>query len=173
MGSILGSYSWEFVASEGGLEIGIAFGNYYRRCCESSFKAKYPEDALALNATLLIRDSPSPLQLECFGEGFFDLMRDAFKQRVPTNDVADERKLIRDWLDGLVDDDWKREVTLGRLENVAVTKKLLPLKRYLIQAVSEFERVQKNSYSEADGIASFVMPLLRKFYHKPDEARLA
>ncbi|KAF9901148.1 hypothetical protein BX616_002366 [Lobosporangium transversale] len=173
MSAILGSHGWTFVAAEDGLDIGAMFGNYYRKCANSVFKASYPEDALALNATLLIREDPTPLQLECFGEEFFERLKNRFKNRIPTIEISNERTLIRNWMDNLVDNEWDSDITLNHLENSKVTVKLCPLKRYLVYALSEFEHFQKPSYSEADGISSFLMPLLRKFYHVQGSARLA
>ncbi|KAI7824828.1 hypothetical protein BC939DRAFT_135758 [Gamsiella multidivaricata] len=99
MGKVLGTADWPFIATEDDLDIGTKFTEYYRRCSESTFKAKYPHDALALNATLLVTESPSPLQEQCFGLEFFNTMRNKMKSKVPDVDVKNERILIREWTD--------------------------------------------------------------------------
>ncbi|KAG0263817.1 hypothetical protein BG011_008017 [Mortierella polycephala] len=172
MGSVVNTATWLFDAMEGDLDVGTKFSEYYKKCSESTFKAKYPHDALALNATMLLTESPSPLQVQCFGMEFLDVLMKKLKSRVPVADVKDERILIREWTDHLIDHG-DREATLSSLEDIKVEFNLKPLKRYLTYAVSEFQQEQETNYREADGVAAFVLPLLRKFFHAPDGARLA
>ncbi|KAG0301053.1 hypothetical protein BGZ98_008661 [Dissophora globulifera] len=172
MGSVIKTVDEVFVATEDELEVGSKFTAYYMKCRESTFKAKYPQDALALNATLLLTGSPTPLQEECFGIEFLKTLQSKMKSRLASVDAKQERSLIREWADCLIDSEWNREQVLKNLEDEEVSPDLKPLKRYLIHAVSEFERVQSNDYREADGVAAFVLPLLRKFFHVPGMARL-
>ncbi|KAF9545208.1 hypothetical protein EC957_011187 [Mortierella hygrophila] len=115
MGVLLGKHEFEFTATVEGIDVGMLFQDYYRRCSLDSFKAATPQDALALNGTLVLSPKPTAIQDLVFGAAYETIRAEALSL-VPKADVTKERACIRRWRDAYEDSDQDREKVLDLLE---------------------------------------------------------
>ncbi|KAG0372546.1 hypothetical protein BGX24_000119 [Mortierella sp. AD032] len=170
MGVLLGEHEFEFTATIEGIDVGTLFQDYYRRCSLDSFKAATPQDALALNGTLVLSSKPTALQDLAFGAAYKVIRAEALSA-VPKVDITKERTCIRRWRDAYEDSDKDREKVLDLLES-SNQDSAKQLHRYMVRAFAELGAHQDPTYSEAHGIASYLIPLLRIFFHHPDRAHI-
>ncbi|KAG9062467.1 hypothetical protein KI688_005382 [Linnemannia hyalina] len=152
MGVLLGRHEFEFTATVEGVDVGMLFQDYYRRCSLDSFKAATPQDALALNGTLVLSPKPTAIQDLVFGAAYETIRAEALSL-VPKADVTKERACIRRWRDAYEDSDQDREKVLDLLE-ASNQESAKQLHRYMVRAFAELGTHQDPLYSEAHGIAT-------------------
>ncbi|KAF8941875.1 hypothetical protein BGZ47_007077 [Haplosporangium gracile] len=170
MGVLLGEHEFEFNATVEGIDVGMLFQDYYRRCSLDSFKATTSQDALSLNGTLVLSPKPTAIQDLVFGAAYETIRAEALSF-VPKIDVTKERTCIRRWRDAYEDSDQDREKVLDLLE-ASNQDSAKQLHRYMVRVFAELGAHQEPLYSEAHGIASYLLPLLRIFFHRPDRAHI-
>ncbi|ORY93660.1 hypothetical protein BCR41DRAFT_390954, partial [Lobosporangium transversale] len=189
MGELLGVKQEHIFSCEmEDLDIGALFTQYFRTCCLESFKRSYPEDALALSATLLIKkDFRSPRLLKAFGSQRLTSLRDTLlKTVVPVLNAAlleKQQALVSKWVGwvGLVSENRdenlvKRMDVLDRLHsdwNEAKDLDLTAIFIYIMTSIQGLFASQALDFLEADGIASFVRNLLVAFLHEVDLVRFS
>ncbi|KAF9402998.1 hypothetical protein BGZ94_004755 [Podila epigama] len=153
-----------------------------------TFRHAYPEDALALSATLLIKkNSRSPQLNKAFGVQRLTSLRESLLQLiVPALDatVLDKQTaLISKWVGwiGMVsesrrENSVKRKRVLERLQGdwaVANDLDLTALHTYFMMSIQGLFASQPLDFQEADGIASFIRNLLVTFLHEVDLVRFS
>ncbi|KAF9129089.1 hypothetical protein BGX30_014072 [Mortierella sp. GBA39] len=95
MGVLLGKHEFEFTATVEGIDVGMLFQDYYRRCSLDSFKAATPQDALALNGTLVLSPKPTAIQDFVFGAAYETIRAEALSF-VPKADAYEDSNQDRE-----------------------------------------------------------------------------
>ncbi|KAF9181104.1 hypothetical protein BGZ51_005678 [Haplosporangium sp. Z 767] len=170
------------------IDVGAHFTEYFKDCCLESYKHTYPEDALALSATLLIKKNlRSPRLLKAFGSQRLTALRETlFNSIVPTLDstlLDKQQALISKWVG------WVGFVSGNRKENSAKRMKILDqlhcdwkeakdldlaaMHTYFVMCVQELSASQPLDFQEADGIASFIRNLLAVLLQEVDLVRFS
>ncbi|CAO3566509.1 unnamed protein product [Mortierella alpina] len=168
--------------------VGAHFTQYFNGCFLESYKHLYPEDALALSATLLIKkNSRSPRLNKAFGVQRLTALRESLlKSIVPTLDATlldKQQALISKWVGwiGLVSENRrensiKRNHILDRLHSdwsAAKDLNLAELHTYFLLCVQGLSATQPLDFQEVDGIASFIQNLLAAVLQEVDLVRFS
>ncbi|KAF9430718.1 hypothetical protein BGZ76_000732 [Entomortierella beljakovae] len=189
MGKLLGvKHESVFSCVLENFDMGAHFTQYFKACCLESFKHVYPEDALVLSATLLIkRDFRSPRLLKAFGGQRLTSLRDTLlKTVIPVLNATileKQQALMSRWVG------WVGIVSENRNENLAKRMNILDrlhsdwgeakdldltaLFTYIMTCIQELSASQPLDFLEADGIASFVRNLLSAFLQEVDLVRFS
>ncbi|KAI1318843.1 hypothetical protein EDD11_005689 [Mortierella claussenii] len=189
MGEILGvAQGHVFSCVLEDVDVGAHFTQYFNDCYLESYKHAYPEDALALSATLLIKkNSRSPRLHKAFGVQQLTALRESLLQSIiPTLDATlldKQQALISKWVGwiGLVSENrrensTKRKVTLDRLQSdwkEAKDLDLAAMHTYFVMCVQGLSASQPLDFQEADGIASFIRNLLAALLQEVDLVRFS
>ncbi|KAG0309061.1 hypothetical protein BGZ99_000986 [Dissophora globulifera] len=189
MGELLGAkLEHSFSCMLGDIDVGTHFTHYFRDCFVESYKHAYPEDALALSATLLIKkNSRSPRLNKAFGVQRLTALRETLLQSIiPTQDTTlldKQQALISKWVGwvGLVpenrrENSTKRKEILNRLQSdwkEAMDLDLAAIHTYFMMCVQGLSASQPLDFQEADGIASFIRNLLAALLQEVDLVRLS
>ncbi|KAI7831291.1 hypothetical protein BC939DRAFT_438150 [Gamsiella multidivaricata] len=170
------------------VDMGALFTQYFEACCLESYKHGYPEDALALSATLLIKkNSRSPRLLKAFGGQRLTALRETLlKSIVPTLDTTlldKQQALISKWVrwvclvsENRRENMAKRMDTLDQLHSdwkEAKDLDLAAMHTYFVMCIQGLFASQPLDFQEADGIASFIRNLLAAFLQEVDLVRFS
>ncbi|KAF9204644.1 hypothetical protein BGZ49_005048 [Haplosporangium sp. Z 27] len=174
---------WLFSCVVSGEDIGELFTNYFQSCCLEPYKHAFPEDALALSATLLLKKSSrSPRMLKTFGgQRLNSFAADFIKSTIPPLDanlLNKQRELVLKWVSCLNFAPGDRhEISSRRKEiakrlmddwNEAEEADLSGLHLYFLTSVQNLFVTQPKDFQESDGISSFIRNLLVAFLQEPD-----
>ncbi|KAF9157900.1 hypothetical protein BGX21_003760 [Mortierella sp. AD011] len=188
MGELLGAKEHIFSCMLGDRDVGTYFTQYFNDCCLESYKHAYPEDALAISATLLIKKSSrSPRLIEAFGAQQLTILRDMLlKSIIPILDTAmleKQRALISKWIGWISFDSEFRSENLAKrmdmLDNLqgdwkeAKDLDLAAIHTYFVMSIQGLSVSQPLDFQEADGIASFIRNLLAALFQEVDLVRFS
>ncbi|KAF9955757.1 hypothetical protein BGZ72_003438 [Mortierella alpina] len=189
MGRVLGiTQACKFSCAVKGFDIGGSFTDYFQSCRQEPYRHRYPEDALALSAILLLKRSVrSPRLLASFSELDVSEMADTLlNTMLPPQDtdlLGRQRNLIARWV-GWIDFQagneretaQKREWILDQLHGdwrLAKELDLSSLYTYFATSVQNLFVVQPRDFQEADGLASFIRTFLAAVLQEVDVVRFS